>query len=104
MNSLIKIVKNTKDNTFHPMFYFESPLPGNPDTLTRYKSKMHHTEGFETLKEAKTNSESDLKSKLEENGYSVELELEGVLQWDGEGIPTDIILKTKEATCPDNSK
>ena len=93
MNSLVKIVVDLEKERFHPMVYVESPLLGNDNTVTRFKSKMHHTGGFDTLEEANDNAINDLKGKLEGQGWIVTLELEGLVPWDGQGVPTDVILR-----------
>ena len=42
MKSLVQILHNKKEDTYHPIFYFEAPFPGGkqlPDNYIRYKSK-----------------------------------------------------------------
>ena len=91
------MLKNTNNGTFHPIMYFESPLPGpeNENSVTRYKSKGHHTSGFESREKALEEA-NNIEVKLKETLYSsVTKELEGDLEWDGEGIPADIQIRAK---------
>lgn len=46
--ALIKMLHHTKENWFHPIYYYESPLLGpiSEQKILRYKSKGHHTTGF----------------------------------------------------------
>lgn len=48
---LILFLESTR--RFHPCYYRESPLPGNPDHLWRFKSGGHHTDGFATIDDAR---------------------------------------------------
>ena len=43
---------NTATNRYHPIIYRPAPLPGGSD-LPRYKSSGHHTDGCDTLAEAR---------------------------------------------------
>ena len=51
------ILHDVTNNTFHPAYFEERPMPGPIKSLdevesVRLKSKMHHTSGFGTLEEA----------------------------------------------------
>jgi len=94
MYVLIMMLFNFKTETFHPIMYFESPLPGNPDNLFRFRSKGHRTVGFKNREEALATIEPELVQRLE--GHKIFKDLEGDLPWDGEGIPTDTQLRDKE--------
>lgn len=50
----IVVVQHALDTErFHPAYYRLAPLPGpGPHPVTRYKSRAHHPEGFETLEAA----------------------------------------------------
>lgn len=50
------ILINTKTNKFHPIVFRPGYAPSSSpdDDEQRYKSRGHHTEGFETLEEAET--------------------------------------------------
>lgn len=88
--ALIMMLYNTLKETWHPIFYFESPLPGPIEeaTLIRFKSKGHHTTGFKTRDEALF-SATELHKQLLEQKNTVFVETEGDLPWDGVDIPAD---------------
>lgn len=55
---------------YHPAAYEEKPMPGpirqvSEMTTVRLKSKMHHTQGFGTLEEARQYLLDDLATKIE---------------------------------------
>lgn len=98
--TLIMMLFNTAKKTWHPIFYYESPLPGPIDeqAVARYKSKGHHTEGFET-RDLALKSCDELKTKLiTEYGSNVVMELgdDQILEWNGEGIPADTQIRPIE--------
>lgn len=102
MNALVKMLKNTETNRFHPIFYFESPLPGGFESetnqkLVRYKSKGHHTSGFDTREAAYASASSELVAQIKSAGYSPILELDEKddLLWDGKEMPTDHQLRDR---------
>jgi len=88
------MLKNTKQNTYHPIMYFEHPFPGDETKLIRYKSKGHHTAGFNDREDA-VKSIDENEEKLNEMGYHLNKELEGDLTWDGLGIPADTQLRSR---------
>lgn len=87
---------NTANRTWHPIFYFESPFPGemSTDRPVRYKSKGHHTTGFPT-REAAILECKDVENKLlsECGTRNVINELETDIEWNGDGVPADIQLR-----------
>lgn len=87
MKALIMLLFNTAANTWHPIFYFESPLPS--ESVTRYKSKGHHTTGFATKEGALKDIELSLVSQIKSMGYTLTQETESFIQWDGTGVPAD---------------
>jgi len=91
MKALIMMLFNLKESTYHPILYFESPLPGNPDNIVRYKSKGHRTNGFKSREEALNTIKPELEDRLE--GYTITKELDGDLPWDGLDMPIDIQLR-----------
>lgn len=100
MEALVMMLKNTKENTYHPIMYFESLLPGGYESkanqkLIRYKSKGHRTTGFADRTEAVNSIEVEIEGKLKEMGYSLNKELEGDLEWDGIDIPADVQLRSR---------
>lgn len=93
MKALISLLKNTKQNSFHPIFYIEHPFPygENQSKITRYKSKGHHTKGFSTIGE----TESEIEAiKLKLNGYQITVEKDELIVWNGEGIPADTQIRS----------
>jgi hypothetical protein len=93
IHPIIGIVRNFKDNLWHPIVFEISPLPGGRDDApVRHKSKMHHTTGFPTREAALANIKDELKAKVESValGKTVGMCLDEDIQWDGEGIPTDV--------------
>ena len=85
------IVRNTATGRFHPMFYREYPLPGpGPHPIVRFKSGGHHTEGLETRSEAEAYNEEQ-RAKLVEMGQPCRDGLIADWEWDGEGMPVDVV-------------
>ena len=89
MNPIINLLYNTKLKRWHPIIFIYNPLPGVPSTPVRYKSKGHHTVGFETREEAVNYCYHDLAPKLEH----AESCFENDIEWDGEDIPALVIFK-----------
>lgn len=82
---LFCILHDKKAKRFHVAFFEESPMPGpirevKDLEVLRLKSRMHHTEGAPTLKEAKVHL-AELRRKIEVSDLSV---LEEPLPWDGQ--------------------
>ena len=82
MEALVMMLKNTKENTYHPIMYFESPFPGGFESdgnqkLIRYKSKGHRTTGFLNRQDAIDTIKPEVEDRLEEMGYKVNKELDG---------------------------
>lgn len=98
LHALIMMLFNTSSNRWHPIFYFESPLPGPYDeqSIVRYKSKGHHTVGFDNREDALKECVS-VKDRLinEMSCPDVIDETNEDLVWDGEGMPTDIQMRPK---------
>lgn len=100
--ALVMMLKNTATNTYHPILYYEKPLPGGPESegnqkLVRYKSKGHRTVGFTNREDAVKSIDTELSvEKLKGLGYNRNVELDGDLEWDGSGIPADVQTRFKE--------
>lgn len=92
MKALIMMLFNIKESTYHPILYFESPLPGNPDNLVRYKSKGHRTNGLKSRDEAIETIKPEIDDRLD--GWVITKELDGDIPWDGDGIPADVQLRS----------
>lgn len=99
MKALIMILENIKENTLHPILYFESPLPGRPDHIVRFKSKGHRTVGLIDKPSALKAIQEGLIDKLSK--YQIYTDLDnGYLPWDGEDIPVDIQFRSPESLKP----
>ncbi len=106
MKLLVMMLFNIAKQTFHPIFYLENPFPGNPDSLTRYKSKMHHTTGFATRDEAIKSINEELLPKVKSTFplyNDIVLELKSELQWDGIELPADIQFRNNVTESKTNS-
>lgn len=63
---LITISENLTTGRFHPFIWRPAPTPSDDGTgLLRYRSKAHHTGGFDTLEAAKANVSADLIPRVE---------------------------------------
>lgn len=106
--ALVKMLHNTVTKRWHPIFYYDSPLPGGfgegfiNNKLLRYKSKGHHTSGFDKREDALRSSQ-ELIAQLKElhDTVTIEIDEKDDLVWDDNDIPIDIQLRPmplKEAT------
>jgi hypothetical protein len=100
MEALIKMLKNEKQNTYHPIMYFENMFPGGDESegnqkFIRYKSKGHHTSGFINRNDALNSIEIELVEHLKDIGYNVNKELNEDIIWDGVGIPADVQIRNR---------
>ncbi len=100
MEALVMMLHNTKTNMFHPIMYMEKLFPGGFETdgnknIVRYKSKGHRTNGFTDRQQAIDSIKPEIQDKLTEQGWNVNMELEGDLEWDGEEMPIDIQLRPR---------
>lgn len=98
MEALIQILFNTKNNTYHPIYFLQSGFPGGADAkvnqnIVRFKSKGHHTFGFNERQAALQSIHERLVPGIKDAGYNVTLEVDQDSEWDGEGTPTDIVLR-----------
>lgn len=92
MKALIMMLFNLKEQTYHPIYYFEHPFPsGNPEDIFRFKSKGHRTIGFKVRQDALESIETELVQRL--IGYKIYKELDEDLIWEGDDIPADIQLR-----------
>lgn len=73
------ILKNASTGRFHPIVFRFAPAPSStPDEkVQRYKSRGHHTEGFDTEEEAK----DFIGSRSEQFNTGA------MWEWSGDGIP-----------------
>lgn len=94
MEALVMMLHNTSTNKYHPIFYLESPLPGGWEAdgnkgFIRYKSKGHHTIGFDTRDGAIESINNELIGQIKSIGHNPNLELDTDLPWDGVEIPAN---------------
>ena len=87
MKALIMMLFNLKEQTYHPILYFEHPFPGGSEELFRFRSKGHRTIGFNIRQDALDSIETELVQKLV--GYKIFKDLNVDIIWDGEDIPAD---------------
>jgi len=77
------ILRNTKTDRYHPVPFRRAPMPGNADATMqaqRYRSIGHHTEGFDTLDDAR----AYIAANNNENCRLIDAGV--VWEWDGEGV------------------
>jgi hypothetical protein len=76
----VGMLHNTATNRYHPIVFRPAPSPGNgsgPTKAFRYRSKGHHTVGFDTKEEA-------MRSITDQPAF----EWSGLeLAWDGTDVP-----------------
>ena len=73
------ILQNTASGRYHPIVFRAAPLPSESYSEfgpMRYKSRGHHTAGFDTAELAV--------AEIKARGWSW---TEMVWEWDGEGVP-----------------
>ena len=91
MQVLVKLLQNVPNKTYHPIFYRLSPLPGNTNTILRFKSIGHHTEGFKSRDEALADIVSENNNlRFKQMGWKPLFKTDDDVLWDGEGVPTDV--------------
>lgn len=99
---LVMMLHNTKNETFHPIMFRDSPMPGEGTgehlNFIRFKSIGHHTTGFKS-KEIALHECSNIKDKLVKHyDPDVVINTEDFIEWDGEGSPASVIFRNKEGT------
>jgi len=95
VNPVVAMIFNAKLKRWHPVIYYESPLPGpeSDSKPVRHKSKGHHTTGFEKREDAVAEAEKIAKQIVEQGMWTeckLSLKPEYDLPWDGEDIPADV--------------
>lgn len=93
---IIAMIYNTAMNRWHPMFFLSYPPPSADasDVSQRYKSKMHHTAGFDTREEAVACANGKLADTVRQAfGWQGDplFCLDKDFSWDGEGIPAMVV-------------
>lgn len=89
MINIIRIMHAADTGRYHPIWYSLRPLPGpaTPRKSVRYKSRGHHTEGFEDLEAARV-AAAELESAIEARGEFVAHEDYPLLEFTGAGTGT----------------
>lgn len=76
-------LQNTATNRYYPIFFRPAPAPSerSSDSMHRYRSSGHHTNGFDTLELAQEWIKTWTRTKpdMEDTGL--------VWLWNGEGVP-----------------
>lgn len=108
---LVTICQNLVTGRYHPFVWYEAPLPSDDGTepVVRFRSKFHHTVGFETLDAARAAVDREVVPYVE-LAYDcvVECRLDPVMpdRWGVGEIPASVVFMRridrsagKEATC-----
>lgn len=99
--ALVKMLHNIEAKKWHPIFYYDKPFPGGfkdggiNDAVIRYKSKGHHTTGFDKREDA-VKSANELIDTLRNRDHDtvlVEIDEKDDILWDGKEIPADTQLR-----------
>lgn len=93
MSAIVKMLKNTSTNQYHPIVYVENPFPGKYNEFTRYKSMGHRTTGIDSREKAVESIDSELLPGLQLMGHVVTLEVEEDVEWDGVDIPANTLVR-----------
>lgn len=83
---VVAMLHNTALNRWHPILFWNYPRPSEDENepATRYKSRGHHTEGFDTQEAA--NGHAKELAERQSGRFVPDL----IYQWDGEGVPAMI--------------
>ena len=75
------MLKNTATGRWHPILFRPAPAPsGDVNGFERYRSKGHHTPGFDTEAEAKAHIDEHIEA---DRGWWSG----AAWEWDGSGVP-----------------
>lgn len=93
------MLKNLATGRWHPIMYVEKSFPSSlnePQPMIRFKSKGHHTTGFENRDEAVA-SLDDLKKRMIESLFlsKVTIDITDDIGWEGNDLPLDIQLRLR---------
>lgn len=82
--NIVSMLHNKTTNRYHPILFGYSPPPsGDLDSgAQRYRSRVHHTDGYDTRDEAMNGA-----AQLADKCQPAECALAGDIEWDGEGVP-----------------
>jgi hypothetical protein len=82
--NVIAMIHNTKLNRWHPVWFRDHPHSANTETVWRFKSSAHHTEGFVSRDAAMDSILIELIPALE---GETRMFLDADYEWDGNDIP-----------------
>lgn len=82
IDPVIAMLHNQHENRWHPILFELAPLPGSVVSPARYKSKGHHTAGFEN-RELAIEGAKKLSAQVE----GARLFIEEDIEWDGLELP-----------------
>jgi hypothetical protein len=94
LNPIIALLHNPLAQRWHPVLFYESPLPGpdTPDKPVRHRSKGHHTEGFATREEALAYIETEMLPAVRKISIGEPtLSCDKAFPWDGDGVPAMVV-------------
>jgi hypothetical protein len=90
------MLQNDATKRFHPIVFWECPMPSQAlGSAVRWKSKGHHTEGFEKREDASVSIQDLAKRHVEMEGmqggvyYQDNVATDG--HWDGAGNPASVM-------------
>jgi len=88
-NFIIAMLHNLKTDRFHPILFYESPLPSSSEDskVVRHKSKGHHTVGFDTREQAIEFAQTTMKEYYPNARDCIEKDF----PWDGEDTPAMVV-------------
>jgi hypothetical protein len=86
---VVSILHNIKLNRWHPITFELRPPPGGQlsETACRYKSRGHHTEGFETREAALKWIDTIHQERNPDSGRSLNADF----VWSGEDVPAMVV-------------
>jgi hypothetical protein len=97
-NPVVLILHNLKTNRWHPILFWECPLPsGELGDGLRWKSKGHHTNGFDSRHEAIHSDDSGVMALCAsqygaKEGGEVYYDITHDVEWDGEETPAMVMM------------
>ena len=83
---IVGMLKDVANGRWHPIVFEYHPMPDGIDS-PRFKSKMHHTGGFATRKEAEEETPKLAEQAKEHLFGVVAVDIEKDIPWYGNGIP-----------------
>ena len=93
MAPIIAMLHNLQNNRYHTILFLEHPFPGRSlgEEPVRYKSKGHHTPGFESREEAVNHAREVVKGEVTPYWGEPQFALSKDFPWDGSGVPAMVV-------------